>query len=128
MARRRHGGLSQGLMDQVGRMAVAVFGEAVEAITYHAKPNAAATAVDYELDDALFEDYSEKLIAMQQPISDKPLVQRGDQQLRLRTAVVTWQPTRYDEVTRDDGTVWRVLDFTYGRHRPWWLLHVRRKI
>ena len=128
MARRRHGGLSQGLMDQVGRIAVAVFGAGVEAMIYHAKANAAATAVDYELDDALFEDYSEKLIAMQQPISDKPLVQRGDQQLRLRTAVVTWQPTRYDEVTRDDGTVWRVLDFTYGRHRPWWLLHVRRKI
>src|SRR5262249_33801533 len=42
---------------------------------------------------------------------DRIPVLRGDQEISIATADVPWEPSIYGEITRADGTRWRVKDW-----------------
>jgi hypothetical protein len=49
-----------------------------------------------------------------------------DQECRIQTALLTWQPSHYDEIQRADGTRWMVLAWRDGGGHPWLKLQIRQ--
>lgn len=118
--------LSQAVMNRVAQETVRMNGGLVEAVTYHAKPHAAAVAVDYALTDVRFLRYDAHLAALHSLTPDGQAFQY-DLVCRIPYASITWVPTTYDLLTRlRDSTSWRVLQIGGGSGRPWYLLQVRK--
>lgn len=69
--------------------------------------------------DAWFENYRGNEI-------DGELILRDDQKGRIPQSDLAFAPTQYDELTRADGTRWRVMRPSEGRGRIWHILQLRR--
>lgn len=92
----------------------------VEALTYYAKATPAAVAVTHAIAKAVIGTY--RLSAL----SPETLLPT-DLECRIATAAVTWTPTEYDELTRADGTRWRVIGpIQDGGGYPFWRLPIRQ--
>jgi hypothetical protein len=106
-------------MDRLGREATRLHQGRMEQVVYHARTTAQATPVDYPV-EARFRDYRLSALTTE-------AIQLTDQECLIRTALVTWTPTTHDDITRADGTLWRVMSVPpSGRARPHYLLQCRQ--
>jgi hypothetical protein len=116
-------GLTQGLLDQLALDGAAMLGDRMELVTYYAQSGPTATPVTHSGLQVALEAYSlHELGAM---VGQSEIIQT-DRKCRIRTALISWTPTQYDEFVRTDNTRWRVLSGTDGTHRPWTLLPSRQ--
>jgi hypothetical protein len=111
--------LSQALLDRLAQASTRMLGSLMESVTYVAKSGPTASAVTHRNVPGHFEQYRENQI-------DQELILREDRRLRIATSAVTWVPSQYDEVSRADGSRWRVLNVSGGPGSPWYLLQTRR--
>lgn len=110
--------LSQLVMDQLGAHARQMYGGLMEPITYRHRSAPNATPTLYTV-CARLKHYRANEIDLEQ-------ILRNDLELRLQTCLVTWLPTRYDDIARADGTTWQVLLITGGHGHPWYRMQVRQ--
>src|SRR5262245_22619217 len=114
--------LSQPALNRLAAAGVRMLGQLMESITYYAKTTPTSTPVTYANVQAHFEEY--RLAELGAIVGQNELIQ-SDRRCRIATAGVTWTPSLYDELTRADGTRWRVLSGSEGTLRPWTMLPVR---
>lgn len=111
--------LSQALMDRLGREASRLQGTRLETIVYHARATVTATPVDHTV-EARFRTYRLTELAID-------LVGLTDEECMIRTALISWTPTRYDTISRSTGTLWKVMRVTGGGGRPHYLLQCHQE-
>lgn len=117
--------LSQAMMDRLAAHGARMLGTTMEDLTFYAKTHAADAPVLVTV-QGHWEDYSDHLVALHTAASERPMVLREDQRVRVATASITWKPTTYNEVVRHaDGSRWRVISLEEGANRPWWFFQVR---
>lgn len=92
---------------------------AVEALTYYAKATPVSSAMQHAVAQAIIRNYR---LSQLLPETILPT----DQECRIPTAAVTWTPTDYDELTRADGTRWRIQSITGGPGHPFYVLQIRQ--
>lgn len=100
----------------------------IESVTIVHRDTASADPVTYGPFEVTIGRYSDHVVAMAaMAAADRPLVLRDDQRVLLPTHVVTWTPTIYTEVLREDETTWRVVPpITGGRGTPFYVLQIRK--
>jgi TolB-like protein len=116
--------LSQTLLNRVASLAEGINGRLMEPIIYHAKPSAVAGTTAYAAQGKL-EQYSDHVVALHGLVPEGQ-VRREDRRLRVATEVVTWTPSTYDTVTREDGSLWRVLSIEGGNRRIYYFMQIRK--
>src|SRR5215471_16408989 len=114
--------LSVPALSRLAAAGVHMLGTLMESITYYAKATPTSAPVTYSNVQAHFEDF--RLHELGAIVGQHELLQ-SDRRCRIATAGVTWTPTPYDELTRADGSRWRVLSAEQGTLRPWTMLPVR---
>jgi hypothetical protein len=110
--------LSQQAMDALANHAVTMYGTLMESLTYNSRSAPNATPTVYTV-AARLKHYRASEIDLEQ-------ILRNDLECRIQTALVTWQPMRYDDLERADGTTWQVLNIVGGGGHPWWRLQIRQ--
>ena len=116
-------GLSTADLAALATDGAAMLGSRMEAITYYAKSTPTATAVVYAGVMAALEEF--RLHELGAAIGASEL-QLRDRRARIATSAVIWAITPHDELTRADGTLWRVLASSEGTERPWTFLTLRQ--
>src|SRR5262245_37110089 len=110
--------LSQAVMDQVAQHAVQMYGTLMEAVTYLARSTPTDTPVAYPV-QAKCRAYSARELQAE-------ALELSDQECRIQTALVAWQPSHADQIQRADGTLWMVLAWRDGPGHPWLKLQIRQ--
>ena len=114
--------LSQPALNRLAAAGVHMLGQLMESITYYARATPTSPLITYANVQAHFEEY--RLAELGATFGQNELMQT-DRRCRIATVGVTWTPSLYDELTRADGTRWRVLSVSEGTRRPWTMLPVR---
>ena len=110
--------LSQGQLDRMGREAFRMYGSLTEMVRYSVKATLNSTPVIYRV-AAYIDEY--RLSAL---VNEAILP--TDRRARTLQADVSWQPTDYDEITRTDGSVWRVQSVSGGPGHSFYMLQLRQ--
>lgn len=110
--------LSQAVLDRMARSGQRMYGALQEEVTYHHKATAAAPTETVQL-RLVMGSYRASQI-------DGEVILRTDQRARVASAAIAFTPLLYDELVRDDGSVWRVMFPEGGPGDPWWFLQCRK--
>lgn len=114
---------SQAAMDRLGLANARMLGDRVETITYYSKSGPSASPVTHSSLEAYLDSY--QLHELGAVVGQNEIIQT-DRKCRIRSTLVNWIPTQYDELVRADGSRWRVLSESEGTGKPWAILPVRR--
>lgn len=109
---------SQTELDRVARHVMATAGAKRETVTYRVKASLADTGTPHTL-TALIDEYRGMALANE-------AILPTDRRARVRVAQVTWAPGDYDELTRADGSIWRVQSSTGGVGHSFYVLQLRQ--
>jgi hypothetical protein len=110
--------LSQAVMDSIAQHAVGMYGTLMETVTYLARATPTDTPVSSTV-QAKCRAYSARELHAE-------VLELLDQECRIQTAAVTWQPSHYDQIQRADGTTWMVLSWRDGPGHAWLKLQIRQ--
>jgi len=114
-------GLSQATMHRLAAAGSRMLGTTLEVVTFLTKTTPTSAPVMRPGITAQLIGYS--LHAL---VAAGGEILATDRQCRIKASDLTWAPTPYDELTRADGTRWRILSVTEGVGRPWVLLPIRQ--
>ena len=119
--------LSQATLDRGARHGERMDGDTKETVTWHSRTSRTGTATNHTGVIGDFEAYREGLIALHAVAAERPQVLRDDERLRVASSRVTWTPTPYDSITRDDASVWLIVSIEqHGDGYPSWIFQTRK--
>ena len=121
-------GLSQAVLNQMGRQAFAMYGGLRETVTVLHRTTRAGTPTTHTGLTAYVSEYKEAIVAIHMTLErGLTFVQREDRQLQLLVEDVTWTPNAFGTFVRADGTTWFTVETpSGGAGRSFWTFHIRR--
>ena len=111
--------LSQVALNRVGTLVMhQLFGGLTESLTYRVRTRDGTLTATYTV-DGRFQQYRLNALSTDSILPT-------DEQCRIPTGSATLAPSVYDDLTRADGTLWRVMSVTGGIGAVWYYLQCRQ--
>lgn len=115
--------LSQAGLNRLARHGVKMLGTLMESVTFYTKSTPTSAPTTRAGIRVHFEEFRLHELGA---IAGTSEILSTDRKCRIATSSVTWTPSVYDELTRNDATRWVVLSGSEGTGHPWTILPVRR--
>jgi hypothetical protein len=122
--------IGQADFDAMAEQIQEAMGGLFESVMYIHRANASDTPVTYGPVDAMFDEYQEGIFTASALVaSEQSRVLRGDREVTIATAQVTWTPSIHGRIVRGNGETWRICPYEGairgGAGDCWYFFHVR---